>query len=148
MKRILFLLFLACIFVSCSKKYQYIEVIDSYNVFGKNPVEKEKEPVVIEAETDSAAYLTAFRNYCIAVKVNAQVSEHSGVKTDVPKSFKLLNPEGSNITYSVVLTNKRAREKEIIELVVSMDEMAADSNPLPKMSSQELEKLVYRSLFY
>jgi len=117
MRGILFCLFLITVtLVGCDNKktYQYIEVTAEQGVLG-GIEEKEKEPKIIKASSDSSAYLDAFQLFSISLKVNKDMKETLGTVYSTPIKFKLLNEEGEDIANTVYFENKDKREKEITE---------------------------------
>jgi hypothetical protein len=97
MKKALLLLLVTC--AACfNKQYTYVEVSDS----------GEEKTEAIKAESDSAAYIAAYRKFCIAEKVYYQTLKEynydvAGLR---PMRFMLLNDGGEDITNSVYFVNK------------------------------------------
>ncbi len=61
-RNFLFMLLLCFCICSCQKKYRYIEIVNEKDIVSGEYSEKEKEPEVIEASDDSAAYCEAYKN--------------------------------------------------------------------------------------
>lgn len=70
------------------KSYKYVEVVDEESILGGTST-REKEPKQIRAISDSSAYLEAYQNFCISVKVNKDMQASLGKTYSTPKSFKL-----------------------------------------------------------
>ena len=98
---------------SCAKpKYQYIEIVKSPK-FGNLT---EKDPVIIEIKTDSAAFLKAYSKFYISETVILKANENYGIALDVPVAFKLLRPDGTEVPQEIEFLKKDslmsvAREK-------------------------------------
>ena len=83
------------LFISCQKKQNYY-----YSEQGRNKK-------TIEAYTDSAAYIKAFLNFQIMVKLYEDDLEANGNKwRHKPVSFTLLNSKKEDITKTVQFANK------------------------------------------
>ena len=99
---------------------------------------KEKEAKPIKAADDSSAYLQAYQNFCISQKVNKDMQTSIGKTYSVPKSFKLYNDKGVEISNSVFFADKDKREKEIEENIFSMKntiQESVDNNKKEKAES-------------
>jgi hypothetical protein len=107
---------------SCNNKktYKYVEVVQEESILGGTDA-KEKEAKPIKAADDSSAYLEAYQNFCISTKVNKDMQASLGKTYSVPKSFKLYNDKGVEISNSVFFADKEKREKEIEEKIFSMN---------------------------
>ena len=132
MKKLLGLLIGVMLLCACNegrvflKKYTYVEKLREPSLFGSFSI-KEKEEVVIEAESDSAAYLEAYKKFCISQKVyydmkKKEMAEYLGV----PVSFKLYNENGEDIS-SMTFASKTTQEKEISSEILSMNNIVGDS---------------------
>ena len=100
MKSISVLFFISIFFFSCglNKKYYYVE--DS------------KEEKLIEASSDSAAYMEAYTKFQISKKVYRDMNQSIGtVSLSEPKSFSLLDENRKDITYLISFSNKDSLEK-------------------------------------
>ncbi len=117
---ILFLSFLT----ACKHDYKYVEVILDKSIFGDID-KKDKDPVIIKAASDSAAYLEAYQKFCISVKVNKDMLESYGEVYSTPISFKLFNDKGEDVTLTF-FTSKSIREKEIENQIFSMNNSIKD----------------------
>ena len=107
------------IFQSCNKTYNYIEIVNEESIFGGSDI-KEKDPKIIKAKNDSAAYLSAYQTFCISQKVSKDMQEAMGIIHSVPLRFKLINDKGEEISNSVFFANKEKLEKEIEDNIFSM----------------------------
>jgi hypothetical protein len=120
MKKNLILLILSVlIFQSCNKTYNYVEIVNEESILGGSDI-KEKDPKIIKAKNDSAAYLEAYQTFCISQKVNKDMQEAMGKVYSVPLRFKLINNKGEEISNTVIFANKEKLEKEIEENIFSM----------------------------
>ncbi|MEL1244519.1 hypothetical protein AAEO56_09620 [Flavobacterium sp. DGU11] len=120
MKKILFIV-IVCMFFSCEQKskYSYIEIIDDESLLG-DISEKEKEPRIIEAISDSIAYLDAYQKFCVSKKVNQDMIDASQKVYSTPKSFKLLDATGKDIAL-VNFIDKEKLEKEVENRIFSLE---------------------------
>ncbi len=128
-KQILIFLFSVFILSSCENKknYKYVEIVSEENLSGET-VQKEKEARVIKASSDSAAYLDAFLQFCIAVKVDKDMQASLGKTAATTIAFKLYDASHNEIS-SINFPNKATREKEILEKVAKRDNpFAASAN--------------------
>ena len=115
-------LLLSCKSTPKIKSYQYIETKKEQSLFGGFD-EKKADPKIIKAENDSVAYCEAYQMFCIEQKVNRDMKKEYGkynLPTSEPISFKLLSPDGSDITYSVSFMDYEKVKKEIEDRIFSM----------------------------
>lgn len=119
MKQLIGLFLIAISMTSCMKKYDYIEVVKETEILG-NVETKEKEAKVIKAFSDSAAYLEAFKYFCISLKVNNDMIQSIGTTYSTPIDFKLMNDKGVDISKTIFFDSKELRKKEIKESIFSM----------------------------
>ena len=124
---LLCLFLIIVILVGCDNNntYQYIEITAEQGALGIE--EKEKEPKIIKASSDSSAYLVAFQSFTSSLKVIKDMKEYLNDKVKgneaysfgsvyyTPIKFKLLNEKGEDIANTVYFENKDKREKEITE---------------------------------
>lgn len=99
----------AVVLISCNfnKKYYYKE--------GTKPER------LIEASSDSAAYMEAFKNFEIAKKVFNDMKKSLGnTYLDRPISFELLNDKHEDITYKITFSNKDSLEKALANSINEM----------------------------
>lgn len=120
-KQLLGILFFATLLTSCDlkKSYKYVEIVEEAGILG-GIEKKEKEPKTISASSDSAAYLDAYRSFCISLKVNKDMKQSLGKVYSTPIKFKLLDNKDQDITSSIFFSTKEKREKEIEENIFSM----------------------------
>lgn len=112
---IFFICSISILLFSCgmNKKYYYVE--DS------------KEEKLIEAPSDSAAYLEAYTKFQISKKVFRDMKKSMGtISLSEPISFSLLDENRKDITFSISFSNKDSLEKisenRINELPNSIEE--------------------------
>ncbi|MEP6947709.1 MAG: hypothetical protein ABI863_00480 [Ginsengibacter sp.] len=117
---IISLILFSSLLTSCDKNYKYVEVVQEESILGETET-KEKESKPIKAADDSTAYLEAYQDFCISLKVNKDMKASLGKTYSTPKSFKLYNDKGLEIATSVVFGDKDKREKEIEERIFSME---------------------------
>ncbi len=120
-------LFTILFFTSCAdmslREYNYIATSMQTSYDTTTP--KEQRPLLIRAKSDSAAYLQAYLNFCIAKKYYNKEFEKSGAKAGQPISFRLLTGDSIDISESVTFPNKKALEKRI-EKQVALFELEND----------------------
>jgi hypothetical protein len=131
------LLLLTLVLYSCDKTYKYVEVVQEESILGGSDT-KETEPTSIQAADDSSAYLEAYQNFCISIKVSKDMETSIGRTSSIPKSFKLYNDKGLEISNSVFFSDKDKRKKEIEERIFSMKnsiQESVDNNKKEKAES-------------
>lgn len=98
----LILLLIALLF-SCSNKdrYEYYETY-SHEDLGGVKIIKERDPITITADNDTAAYIMAYDMFKSAVEENVR-SKRVNIVLDSPIDFKLINFRGENIVEKVIL---------------------------------------------
>jgi hypothetical protein len=99
------------------KTYQYIEIIDDQDLWTGRIVRKDESPREILAASDSAAYLEAYKLFCIAVKVNNDLKELLGGTHSTPVGFRLLNEQRVDISRSVSFATQEQQERKIEEML-------------------------------
>ena len=142
MKRLIFTaLTLFSLLTSCdnTKNYKYVEIDNEEGILGGNTT-TEKDPKTINAATDSAAYLEAYQNYCISLKVNRDMKQSLGTASAIPTGFKLYDDKGTDITNSVFFADKEKQEKEIKDRIFSMENSIQESVDRNKKEKVELFK--------
>ncbi len=112
--------------LSCEKKYKYIQIDTEESVLGGVSTQ-EKEAKIITAANDSIAYLEAYRNFCIAEKVNKDMLGALGKVYSTPLKFKLYNENGQDVANSVTFPGKENREEEIKKEVFALPNSVAES---------------------
>jgi len=87
-----------------------------------------KEDKLIEASSDSAAYLEAYKDFEISKKSTKNVNEtFGGTSLEVPTSFELLNEKHEEITYRINFAKKDSLEKSISDLINSLPDNLKES---------------------
>jgi hypothetical protein len=126
---------------SCSnkKEYKYIEIVEEKQLLGSGTDTKEKDEKIIKAENDSIAYLDAYEDFCISVKVNKDMKEAMGSSAYLPLRFKLINEEGVNIANTIAIAGKEELEKEIESRIFSMKNTIKES--VDKGKEERLQEL-------
>lgn len=122
MKKITLFLFLSFM-ISCNlnnKNYKYIAIVEEEGLMGGTE-RKEQEAKIIEAENDSLAYLEAYKDFCIALKVSGDMKSSYGSSLNTPIEFRLLNEKDEDITNLVAFKDKELKEKEIKDQIFSME---------------------------
>ena len=120
MNKLIYIALCIIVFASCTnnKDYKYVEVVNEPDLYGGSTV-KEKDPVVISAPSDSAAYLKAVEHFCVSNQVyQYRLNEGMGTHLSTPIRFKLYNPSGEDISLSVTFANKEEKEKEIVSNIL------------------------------
>ena len=139
-----FILSISIIFLlstSCVKSYKYVEKVSRVKLLGGIEIE-ENEAKTIKAKDDSTAYVEAFRQFCLSVKVHKEMlqSKAFGDYSTTPISFKLLNENEEDITSSIIFANKFQLEKEIENQVFSTKNSVQES--LNNKNSKRHQKLI------
>lgn len=111
--KITYLLAFVVILSSCEKSYKYVEVVEEKGLLGSAAQVKEKDPKIISAANDSIAYLEAYEDFCISLKVNKDMQETMGNNYTTPIRFKLLNDKNEDIALLVSMKDKAIKEEEI-----------------------------------
>lgn len=132
--------------VSCTnnKEYKYVEVVNEPDLFGGSSI-KEKDPEIISAPSDSAAYLKAFEKYCISLNVHQQmIKDGMGTYLDTPMRFKLIDPSGIDIAMTVSFANKEEREQEIANKIMALGDIssATKTETVAKIDSAKIKELL------
>ena len=128
MKRVFFLFCALILLVACNsnREYKYVEIVKEQSVLGGSSV-KEKDEEIISAPSDSAAYIKAFSNFCIAQKVYSDMREEGMADyLDIPIGFKLYTPEGTEIS-DLYFATKEQQEEEIVEKYMALDNVTKSS---------------------
>ena len=91
----------------------------SCNLKNKYYYKQDNKPEkLIEASSDSAAYMEAFKNFVIAKKVYNDMKKTLGSSyLDIPISFELLNDKHEDITYKITFADKDSLEKELTNMI-------------------------------
>lgn len=126
--------------VSCGseKKYNYIEIVEEKELFGRDTKIEEKEVIVIRAESDSAAYVKAYEKFCSSGWSAKETAKKLGIEpSSRPLRFKLKNEDGLDIAQTVSFSNKESLEEEISGRIKAIVLDALDGLNLSKNSDFE-----------
>lgn len=128
LKQITTLLFILALLTSCNnnKTYKYVEFVKEESLLGGTET-KEKASQLISAESDSAAYLEAYKNYSISLKVNKDMKQSMGKTYSTPVEFKLYDDKNKDITNSILFPDKEKREKEVTDQIFAMKNSIQES---------------------
>lgn len=128
MNILLLFLFTTVLIESCEfkKSYKYVEIVYEESILRGTGIH-EKEPEIIKAISDSAAYLDAYLLFCISKKVTKEMEASLGIinptlisSLPTPIRFKLLDDNDNDISNLISFKNKEKLEKEIEEKVNSI----------------------------
>lgn len=128
------------VITSCQNKhkYKYIEICEQESLIGGVSM-KELEEEVIDAATDSVAYLKAYEKFCISLKIYQDMKATKNKVFSVPKDFKLIDDENRDISKTITFANKKIREEEvesrILRLKSSLTEITSKSKADVKTSN-------------
>lgn len=111
--KITYLLAFVVLLSSCEKSYKYVEIVEEKGLLGSASQTQEKDPKIISAANDSIAYLEAYEDFCISLKVNKDMQEAMGNNYTTPIRFKLLNDKNEDIALLVSMKDKTKQEEEI-----------------------------------
>lgn len=128
-KYFVFILILG-LFSSCDKSYKYVETVQQESILGGTDT-KDSEEKIIKAPNDSAAYLEAYKNFCISSKISKDMKQSLGKPFSTPLSFKLYNDKEEDITNTTLFITRAKQEKEIEKQIFSMNnsiQRAVDEN--------------------
>lgn len=142
MKKILLLITAIILFSSCdnNKSYKYVEKVREKSVFGGSRI-KEKDEKIIYASSDSAAYIEAYKNFCIAQKVyNDMRDKGMADYIDIPVGFKLLNSAGGDIS-DIYFVTKAEEEENISKKYFEMENVVDRSSTIPDNSDSQTSKV-------
>lgn len=133
------ILLLSILLTSCVKSYKYIEKVSRVELLGGIEI-VENEAKTIKAKDDSTAYVEAFRQFCLSVKVHKEMvqSKAFGDYSTTPISFRLLNENEVDISNSIIFANKFQLEKEIESQVFSSKNSVQES--LNNSNKKDIEK--------
>jgi len=125
--------------IGCKEQsYKYVEIGNDL----RPDLNKEKQ---IEAATDSAAYLEAYKDFCISLKVNQDMRKSMGQNYPLlpSKNFQLFNDKKQEITNTTFFVTKEKREKEIrdeISAMASIDAIPAKPNVINAPPADNMQK--------
>lgn len=129
MKQILFVVATFLLLTSCvnDKKYRYVETVRELSIVGGAST-KEKEEKIISALSDSAAYIEAYRMFCISQKTYSELRKKGmGEYLAIPISFKLYNEKGEDIS-NISFYSRLEQEKILEERIMTRDYWASNSD--------------------
>ncbi len=141
MKKILLLITVTILYTSCdNKSYKYVETVREKSVFGGSSI-KVKDEIIISASSDSAAYIEAYKKFCIAQKVYNDMQEKGMAEyLDIPVGFKLLNSEGEDIS-DIYFITKAEKEEEISKSFLEMENVVGGSSNNPVNSEVQTSEV-------
>lgn len=121
MKNTLLLTLITCLIISCqkSKEYRYVESGLKENLFGRTVLHV-ADTIVIKAETDSIAYMEAYKKYCISEKINKDMKESLGTSSTTPTNFKLINENGEDIASTLSFLKMDSLKGDIRSVIFEM----------------------------
>lgn len=126
MKQLLFIFAAIILLTSCEKKYRYVETVRELSIAG-GPSIKEKEEKIISAQTDSAAYIEAYREFCISQKAYSELRKKGmGESLGIPISFKLYNEKGEDIS-NIHFDTRLEQEEKLAERFMPKNNVAGNS---------------------
>ena len=83
------------------------------------PSTKEKDEIIISAQTDSAAYIEAYRQFCISQKTYSELRKKDmGEYLGIPIGFKLYNEKGEDIS-NIHFVSRMEQEEKIAERIMT-----------------------------
>ena len=124
MKKLLFLFFALILIFGCSKNndYKYIETSASIDPYSDVMDNKDKPIEIISAESDSDAYIDAYRRFCYSTstsKITEMKRIQIGMPVEMPISFKLIDKHGNDIAGSIWFQTKKKQESEMMKRIVT-----------------------------
>lgn len=145
MKQLMLLIAATIILSACNmqskRNYKYIEKVREQSVLGGSSI-KDKEEKIISAPSDSAAYLEAYKKYCISLKIyNDMRKEGMGQYLDIPIGFELYNSDGENIT-DIFFESRLTEEEAIESSILAMDNVIMRSNNNASKQTQAQESKI------
>lgn len=116
----IFLALLALVSCKNYKTYEYIEINEDPSALSALYKETEDDPVEIEAESDSAAYIEAYNKFIISKKVyKDMIAEHHSLLKE-PVDFKLLDENKRDIAVSINFAKKDSILAQIEKQIYAM----------------------------
>ena len=142
MKQLLFIFAAIILLTSCEKKYRYVETVRELSIAG-GPSIKEKEEKIISAQTDSAAYIEAYREFCISQKAYSELRKKGmGEHLGIPIGFKLYDEKGEDIS-NIHFASRLEQEEKIAERIMTRNYAKDNSNSsVSKVDSAKIEELL------
>ena len=142
MNKIIIFILSLFLFVSCAKKYEYVEEVIEKSAFN-GTTKGEKKPETIRADSDSMAYIIAFNKFCISLKVIEQlIDDGMGDYAKIPVGFKLYNEKGADIS-NITFVNKERIENDIYSSIfkTNTEENSDNLNSTPQIDSTKINEL-------
>lgn len=119
MKNLYFLILLLFFLSGCNNSYQYVEYVEEEDKIRK------KEPIMIDEENDSLAYLAALERFYVSKNVSKDLrKKYEGNYALKPVSFSLYDTDGN-------IVNPFTQET-IDFLVQDMEQLDKDMEELDK----------------
>ena len=140
MKQILFFVAAIMLLTSCEKKYRYVETVREQSIVSGASI-KEKEKKIISSPSDSAAYIEAYREYCISQKAYSDLRKKGMADfLDIPIGFKLYNEKGEDIS-NILFTTKLEQEEKIAKRFMAMDNVVGKTDGTTTKSKESVRKI-------
>lgn len=103
------------------RDYTYVETVKEPDLWGGGYSIEEEDPQTITAPTDSAAYIKAYRSFCISEKIYKDMYKRGMSEyLDIPQSFQLFNDKGEDIT-DIEFVTRAQQEATISAEIAAMD---------------------------
>lgn len=143
MKKIFVLsLMLIFAFTSCTKKYQFVKVVNEKGLFSSVYREQEEEPVVFKAKNDVEAYKKAYIKYCAALVADKELMRAINDVLDKKTiGFKLLDSEGNDITDLVFFKDKEDFESNLFNSLDLDEEIILDNKSAGWILNEETDEM-------
>lgn len=119
--KVLSFIICAGIITACSneKKYNYVEVVNETSISGsKSIVEKPEKEILAQSDTD--AYIMAFRQFCIAKKTYQELLKRDMKYLSEPLSFKIYNANGEDIS-EIKFNTREEQKRKISESILAIE---------------------------
>lgn len=140
MKKYLLLILITVFFVSCTskKKYTYVQINKEKAIIGNSYDEKKAEPVVIEAENDSIAWMEANQKFYIS----QAVSQKTNSGFTIPVYFELYNDKNELILFTDSEELYKLKER-IFKMVLNKEATTSDvKNDINNVDSIKVKELI------
>lgn len=111
MNRFILIIFLGCMLAACKKEYTYEE----YHF--KNGL-LQTEASVLKAKNDTLAYIEAFRKFCSTLATEEFLRKNISNPTSNAVGFGLLNPDGTDLVWSIDFKTKEREEIVLKSLLI------------------------------
>lgn len=143
MKKLVLFISLSFVLFSCDKKYTYIEVVNEKSLLGNSYNKKEREPEIIKAKNDTLAFIEAYSNFCISLKVCEDMKQRGSTMHSQPVAFKIINSDGIDIT-NIDFISKQSHVKSITDRIFSLELTSENDDTVsqvPKIDSTKVKEL-------